>query len=328
MRADPSARELPNGATALHFAAQNGRLDIVNSLLEHGADTGAKDREDMTALGVAWLREHQNIVRAIIHHRPDINNDLAICMTAYRAYHQRSLDSGFTGGRKGFSVEIATVFPPRLVLPLVPDEDRGCVGEKLHTVLRLLQEAAVRNYIPGSCIPREVLQFEETLGRWSFGSEALRNARVAGPSVPYIMDHAFAVLSVPDITDHAVFPNLAAGDTEAHSTTPIISNRTWSSQRADRLRKNLAQGVKSLPSGPSRAHDSRAGATKTAVTFPELIPGYIAPSRNGESAATWQSFRKQSAREEKEMLSGQQGPTADGPRKRTNGRRRWRPLEL
>ena len=45
-----------DGATALHFAALNGRLEAVRWLLEHGATLGAQD-DKFAMTPVAWANE-------------------------------------------------------------------------------------------------------------------------------------------------------------------------------------------------------------------------------------------------------------------------------
>jgi ankyrin repeat protein len=49
--ADPDAKT-PDGDTALHLAAFAGKLDIVRTLVEGGADMNVKDAADKTALQV------------------------------------------------------------------------------------------------------------------------------------------------------------------------------------------------------------------------------------------------------------------------------------
>ena len=48
--------------TPLHFAAQQGHLELVRLLLEHHADVLAVDHEDHTFLDVAWASGHKEVV--------------------------------------------------------------------------------------------------------------------------------------------------------------------------------------------------------------------------------------------------------------------------
>jgi ankyrin repeat protein len=62
--ADVNARGNDN-STALHIAAQYGRVNVVDELLEHGANVGAEDDEGRTALQVASSRGRVEIVRLL-----------------------------------------------------------------------------------------------------------------------------------------------------------------------------------------------------------------------------------------------------------------------
>jgi len=47
-----------SNCTALHFAARNGRTDVVKALVELGADMNARDQEGRTVLDVATIKGH------------------------------------------------------------------------------------------------------------------------------------------------------------------------------------------------------------------------------------------------------------------------------
>ncbi len=61
------------GATALMYAASQGRLDIVQWLLDHGADVNLQNIDGQTALVHAILKNHEYIVRLLLQHGADIN---------------------------------------------------------------------------------------------------------------------------------------------------------------------------------------------------------------------------------------------------------------
>jgi ankyrin repeat protein len=54
-----------NGGTALIYAAIRGSVEVVQVLLQHGADVNARDRDSKTALTYAVERGHQDIARLI-----------------------------------------------------------------------------------------------------------------------------------------------------------------------------------------------------------------------------------------------------------------------
>ncbi|KAI9437175.1 hypothetical protein H4582DRAFT_332520 [Lactarius indigo] len=66
-----------DGSTPLHFAAVNGRLEIVRILLGHGVDVSvATTRGNHTPLHEASRRGHVDVVRLLIQHGADANTDL------------------------------------------------------------------------------------------------------------------------------------------------------------------------------------------------------------------------------------------------------------
>jgi ankyrin repeat protein len=57
----------PVGDTALHLAAQHGRLDVVKWLIENGADVMAKDMElNGSPIIFAAIGGHPEVVRALV----------------------------------------------------------------------------------------------------------------------------------------------------------------------------------------------------------------------------------------------------------------------
>jgi protein-serine/threonine kinase len=59
--------------TALHFAAQEGRRDVCNVLIENGANLEARSSIGRTPLHLASLRGHTDVARVLIENGADIN---------------------------------------------------------------------------------------------------------------------------------------------------------------------------------------------------------------------------------------------------------------
>merc|ERR1719499_1454970 len=70
--ADLNVRASQHGQTALMLAVSHGRLDMVDLLLEGGADVNIRDEDGSTALMCAAEHGHMEIVKLLMHH-PDIN---------------------------------------------------------------------------------------------------------------------------------------------------------------------------------------------------------------------------------------------------------------
>jgi hypothetical protein len=70
--ADVNMRASQHGQTALMLAVSHGRLDMVQLLLEAGADVNIRDEDGSTALMCAAEHGHMEIVKLLMHH-PDIN---------------------------------------------------------------------------------------------------------------------------------------------------------------------------------------------------------------------------------------------------------------
>lgn len=63
------------GQTALMLAVSHGRLEMVELLLESGADVNMKDDDGSTALMCATEHGHVDIVKTLLSH-PDIDMSL------------------------------------------------------------------------------------------------------------------------------------------------------------------------------------------------------------------------------------------------------------
>lgn len=61
------------GGTALHYAVQNGKIDIIYSLLFNGVDTNIQDNNKWTALHKAVLSGDKNIVKLLLLSGADID---------------------------------------------------------------------------------------------------------------------------------------------------------------------------------------------------------------------------------------------------------------
>ena len=58
-------RTAADGRTALHLAAACGRKDAVELLLDHGADSAARDGEGRTPADLAAARGHEDVLRLL-----------------------------------------------------------------------------------------------------------------------------------------------------------------------------------------------------------------------------------------------------------------------
>jgi ankyrin repeat protein len=54
-----------HGQTPLHYAAMKGHADIVQTLLDHGADHEVVDMIDYTALDLAISYRHNNVIKIL-----------------------------------------------------------------------------------------------------------------------------------------------------------------------------------------------------------------------------------------------------------------------
>lgn len=63
--ADVNAKTSPEGYTALILASQNGYSKVVQALLSAGADVNAKRYDGATALKMASQNEHKDVVRLL-----------------------------------------------------------------------------------------------------------------------------------------------------------------------------------------------------------------------------------------------------------------------
>ncbi|RLU18410.1 hypothetical protein DMN91_008767 [Ooceraea biroi] len=73
--------ESSGGFTPLHKAAEMGHLDLVNFLLEYGADINARNDKDWTPIHGAALNGHLEIVNTLILKGADVNAELIMGCT-------------------------------------------------------------------------------------------------------------------------------------------------------------------------------------------------------------------------------------------------------
>jgi len=70
--ADVNASE-DDGATAVYIASQNGHLEVVRYLVEHGADVNASEDDGITTLLIASQEGHLEVVQYLVEHGADVN---------------------------------------------------------------------------------------------------------------------------------------------------------------------------------------------------------------------------------------------------------------
>jgi uncharacterized protein len=62
-----------DGWTALHYAAFNGKKDVVELLLANTADVSAKDNVGRTPLHAAASTGHEDVVELLLANKADVN---------------------------------------------------------------------------------------------------------------------------------------------------------------------------------------------------------------------------------------------------------------
>ena len=68
--ADSTARNW-NGTCPLHLASHNGHMEVVQFLVEHGADPTAQDKDGWTPLHAASYNGHMEVVQFLVEHGAD-----------------------------------------------------------------------------------------------------------------------------------------------------------------------------------------------------------------------------------------------------------------
>ncbi|MCX7045654.1 MAG: ankyrin repeat domain-containing protein [Candidatus Sumerlaeota bacterium] len=72
--ADVNARGIQFGERPLHWAAGQGHLEIVDFLLDHGADINATDKDGIVPLQVAVGKNQIAIVRRLVERKANLNH--------------------------------------------------------------------------------------------------------------------------------------------------------------------------------------------------------------------------------------------------------------
>ncbi|XP_065346711.1 uncharacterized protein LOC135943972 [Cloeon dipterum] len=88
-------RQDKDGRTALHYAAGEGNLGIVQKMLNQKADVSLKDHNGWTALHYAILSRHQELVQKLLESGAKIDSkttrgETALHLTAYKGYTELS----------------------------------------------------------------------------------------------------------------------------------------------------------------------------------------------------------------------------------------------
>ncbi len=94
----------PIGYTALHEAAASGRTEMVDLLLEYGANLNARTGSGLTPLRMAILYNHVDVVKRLLAHSADAHGELCrAAMRDYRDIAQLLLASGVEVNAQGWS---------------------------------------------------------------------------------------------------------------------------------------------------------------------------------------------------------------------------------
>jgi ankyrin repeat protein len=67
--ADPNTRASRSGFAPLHRASENGRIEVVRVLIEHGANVEVQDKYGRTPLNVASGSQREEILELLLEHR-------------------------------------------------------------------------------------------------------------------------------------------------------------------------------------------------------------------------------------------------------------------
>ncbi|XP_073117149.1 uncharacterized protein [Elaeis guineensis] len=88
-RAHP--RPSPGLARALHMAAANGHLDIVEYLINNGVDVNAANSEKNTPLHWACLNGHIEVIKTLIHRGASVS--------VLNSHERTPMDEAVSGGK-------------------------------------------------------------------------------------------------------------------------------------------------------------------------------------------------------------------------------------
>jgi ankyrin repeat protein len=70
---NPNARDYHRGETPLGVASREGRFEAARVLLEYGADTNSRDKDDWSPLDRASAEGHVEVARVLLEHGADVN---------------------------------------------------------------------------------------------------------------------------------------------------------------------------------------------------------------------------------------------------------------
>ena len=72
-KVDVNVKDYINERSGIHYAALNGRVDVVKVLLQNGADVNDVDVLEWTALHCAAKKGHVGVVKVLIQNGADVN---------------------------------------------------------------------------------------------------------------------------------------------------------------------------------------------------------------------------------------------------------------
>jgi len=105
--------------TLLHIAAANKRSDVVNYLIEQGAEVNAKGVGQRTALHIAAINNDQATLQILLNHKADLSlkdsGSKTACEKAKEKHQQEAIDllEDYASGKVRVLSEVSKEFPGR-----------------------------------------------------------------------------------------------------------------------------------------------------------------------------------------------------------------------
>ena len=133
---DVNAKETARySETPLHFAIQNGHIDIVKLLIDRGADVNAVTGYGATPLWLAAVRGKPDIAKLLISKGADIDTAIAKAEVGER--------SGMTDARSG--IKMLEKFKPKEEVASQPQPSQGISKEDLKSIVQAAVEGATKS---------------------------------------------------------------------------------------------------------------------------------------------------------------------------------------